>query len=147
MQNGADILDEAETVIAAAGSQADIQLVRRTGAPPLRIRGRKVCEHALGGADADLWIGLWRLARSGFVVHCAVPVSGGARVVAARATGLEAAGEWLEGQCAELLTAPVEGGSDLIAVLHGQHFKWRVERFLQLAGRSMSAWPAKVRDL
>lgn len=145
MQNGEDVLSD-DVSDRQSGVDPDIHLVRRTGAPPLRIRGHIVCQHSAGGAHADLWISLWTLARIGFVVHCAHPIREGAQTIAARVETLAAANEWLEQQCVELNAQDTTSG-DLIAALHEQHFKWRVERFLQLAGSAMAEWPAKVRDL
>ncbi|MEM9342521.1 MAG: hypothetical protein AAGA87_05705 [Pseudomonadota bacterium] len=127
------------------GSEAEIHLVRRTGAPPLRIRGQRVCHRSAGAVDEGIWIALWALSRSGFVVHCALPTSDGTQTIAAKAKNLDAAMAWLEEQCADLEGQEGPEG-DLIAALHHQQFKWRVQVFLQLAGGAMADWPAKVRD-
>lgn len=120
--------------------QAGIHIVGRTGAPPFRIRGHHLCQH-WGGDENQLWVSLWALSRSGFVVQCSRPAKHGAILCAASVNDITDAFRWVEEVCDNLDSAD-GGANDLFGALRLQHHRWRIHQFLHLAGRAMADWPS-----
>ncbi len=127
----------------------DIHLVRRTGAPPIRISGRPLFHHSKSPyLDAELFLSIFQLRKGGFVVSHSVLSQFEWESFALRVASLEDAMSAVESYCADLADLRETLGRETAVTVEGlieamtlyQRRTGQIRAFLALAGEALAAW-------
>ena len=111
-----------------------VVVLRRSGSPPLRFKGRCLARHVGAGRRAGQ-IGLWEKKTGGYVVELAGDVACFAAPVSSR----NAAMDWLEDWCRAAPAMPERGS--LVELIEGAGQAIASHRGIRaLAGRALADW-------